>query len=81
LALTGAALSYFATVGFLNAFGVFQEYYTTVVLVDKSNFQISWLGSFATFTFFIFAPVAGLASDKFGPRVRTVANHFIVTAF
>ena len=43
LALAGAALAYFATVGFLNAFGVFQEYYTSDVLSDHSDFQISWV--------------------------------------
>ena len=42
LALAGAALAYFVSVGFLNAFGIFQEYYTSVVLRDLSNFQISW---------------------------------------
>ena len=45
LALAGAALAYFVTVGFLNAFGIFQEYYTSVILRDLSEFQISWLAS------------------------------------
>ncbi|KAK4541431.1 hypothetical protein LTR36_008032 [Oleoguttula mirabilis] len=69
LAAGGSALAYFYTVGFLNAFGVFQEYYTSDVLRGKSNFQISWLGSFALFIMFAFAPVAGILADKIGPTL------------
>ncbi|WPG98491.1 MFS monocarboxylate transporter [Acrodontium crateriforme] len=67
LATAGAACSYFVTVGFLNAFGVFQEYYTSTLLHGYSDFQISWLGSFALFAFFAGAPAAGILSDKYGP--------------
>lgn len=69
LATAGAACSYFVTVGFLNAFGVFQEYYTSTLLRGYSDFQISWLGSFALFAFFAGAPAAGILSDKYGPTV------------
>jgi hypothetical protein len=37
LAASGAALSYFLSVGFLNAFGVFQQYYTSTF--GSSDFQ------------------------------------------
>lgn len=67
LALAGAALAYFVTVGFVNAYGVFQEYYTSDVLRDLSQFQISWLGSFAIFCIFAFAPLGGMLADKYGP--------------
>ena len=53
----------------MNAYGVFQEYYTSDVLRNESNFQISWLGSFAVFCIFAFAPVAGILADRFGPTV------------
>ncbi|KAI7166459.1 hypothetical protein KC324_g12063, partial [Hortaea werneckii] len=55
LAGAGAALSYFTTVGFANAFGVFQDYYYSNVLRGHSNFQISWVGSFSMFALFAFA--------------------------
>lgn len=45
LALAGAAMAYFSTVGFLNAFGIFQEYYTSSVLRGRSDFEISWVSS------------------------------------
>ncbi|KAK5122335.1 hypothetical protein LTR85_004246 [Meristemomyces frigidus] len=69
LAAAGSALAYFITVGFTNAFGAFQEYYTSDVLRGHSNFQISWLGSFALFALFAFAPVAGILADKMGPTL------------
>ena len=31
--------------GYLNAFGVFQNYYKTVLIPESSNSQISWIGS------------------------------------
>ena len=69
LAVLGASLSYFVTVGFLNAAGVFVEYYTSTLLRGTSNFQVSWLSSFGLFCFFIAAPPAGLLTDKYGPTV------------
>lgn len=59
----------FCTVGFINAYGVFQQYYTQHFLQDKTEFQISWLGSFATFMLFSMAPLAGYINDRFGPTV------------
>jgi len=31
--------------GYINVFGVFQNYYKTVLVPDSSNSQISWIGS------------------------------------
>ncbi|TKA77005.1 hypothetical protein B0A55_01966 [Friedmanniomyces simplex] len=78
LATAGAATSYFATVGFLNAYGVFQQYYTSTYLSGKSNFQISWLGAFGTFCVFAFAPAAGILSDKIGPQIPIACGSVMV---
>ncbi|KAK3670211.1 hypothetical protein LTR78_009866 [Recurvomyces mirabilis] len=69
LAAAGSALAYFFTVGLQNAFGIFQEYYTSYYLKGESNFKISWLGSFTIFTMFIFAPGVGILADKVGPLI------------
>ncbi|KAK0363816.1 hypothetical protein LTR02_012533 [Friedmanniomyces endolithicus] len=69
LATAGAATAFFVTVGFFNAFGVFQQYYTSLYLSGESNFKISWLGAFATFCLFAFAAPAGILSDKVGPQI------------
>ncbi|KIY02594.1 uncharacterized protein Z520_01059 [Fonsecaea multimorphosa CBS 102226] len=72
LTLVGSALSTFCTVGFLNAFGVFIDYYRAHELADKSEFDISWIGSFCTFVFFISAAPAGLLVDRIGPTILLV---------
>jgi MFS family permease len=68
-ALAGSALAIFCTIGFLNAFGVLIEYYAGHQLKDKTAFQITWLGSFNTFIFFIFTVPAGILVDRIGPTV------------
>ena len=70
LAVLGSSLAIFCSVGFVNAFGVFQEYYFAHQLRRRSEFDISWVGSFATFAMFMWAPVAGVLVDRMGPTVR-----------
>ena len=68
--LTGSRfLAYFNTSGFLNAYGVFQEYYSSSLLSNQSQFKISWLGSVANFSIFIVAPAAGILADTIGPQI------------
>ncbi|KAH8664530.1 major facilitator superfamily transporter [Xylariales sp. PMI_506] len=68
LAVFGSSLALFCTVGFLNAFGVFQEYYITY-LPGKTDSDISWIGSMTIFLLYIGALVAGVLSDKLGPTL------------
>lgn len=70
MVILGASLSLFCTLGFINAFGVFLDYYHRTLLSNKSTFDISWIGSFATFVLMLGAPVAGVLVDKTGPVVR-----------
>ena len=67
--LIGAALTYFCSVGIVNAFGVFQEYYAIRPMREKTEGDIAWIGSFATFATFAFAAPAGFVIDKFNPQV------------
>ncbi|KAJ3479217.1 hypothetical protein NLG97_g8376 [Lecanicillium saksenae] len=67
LTVMGAFFTFFCSVGFLNAFGVFQEYYEKHTLSSHSSFDISWIGSFSTFALFSGAPIAGILVDRFGP--------------
>ncbi|KAI5927228.1 major facilitator superfamily transporter [Camillea tinctor] len=68
LSVFGASLALFSTVGFLNAFGVFQEYYKTY-LPGKTDFDISWIGSVSIFLLYIGAPIAGFLVDRTGPTI------------
>jgi len=59
----------FCSVGFVNAFGVFQEYYSQSLLQGNSESEISWLGSFNVFTMFAGALCVGALLEKVGPQV------------
>lgn len=74
LALLGAFCALFCSVGFVNAFGVFQEYYKANQLHEKSEFDISWLGSFSSFVLFAGAVPAGILVDKIGPLLPMTAG-------
>ncbi|KAI3339259.1 putative MFS monocarboxylate transporter [Ustulina deusta] len=67
LAVAGASLGLFCTVGFFNAFGVYQEYYGTGLLKAYSASDISWIGSVAIFLLYIGSPITGILVDRLGP--------------
>ncbi|KAF6793758.1 MFS monocarboxylate [Colletotrichum musicola] len=67
LAVFGASLALFCTVGFLNAFAVFQEHYQTYL--GKSESDISWIGSVSIFVLYLGAPVSGILCDRLGPTL------------
>ncbi|KAJ1017864.1 hypothetical protein NDA16_005180 [Ustilago loliicola] len=53
----------FITFGYLNAYGIFQDYYQQTTLSHKSQSQISWIGAFQYFLMFAPAIVAGRLFD------------------
>ncbi|KAG9528068.1 MFS monocarboxylate transporter [Aureobasidium sp. EXF-12298] len=69
LVLIGAFCAFFCSVGFFNAWGIFQEYYHTHQLSAKSEFDISWIGSFAICAMYLSSPAVGIAYDKIGPNM------------
>lgn len=70
LAVLGASLALFCSVGFLNAYGVFQEYYKEHILQNESDSTLSWIGSVSIFLLYGMAPLAGILVDRVGPTVR-----------
>lgn len=74
LAISSGCLALFTTVGFLNAFGVFQDYYSSHELRGSSPSDISWIGSASIFVLYIGSPLSGILADKFGPRVSRTTN-------
>lgn len=74
LTLLGCFLSMFCSVGFVNAFGVFQEYYHSTILKSYSNFDINWIGSFTTFIMYLGALPSGYLIDQFGARVSRLTK-------
>lgn len=53
----------FITFGYLNAYGIFQDYYQHTTLSNKSPSQIAWIGAFQYFLMFAPAIVAGRLFD------------------
>lgn len=69
LVLIGAFCAFFCSVGFFNTWGIFQEYYHAHQLSTKSEFDISWIGSFAICAMYLTSPAVGIAYDKIGPNM------------
>ena len=67
--MLGTSCILFSTVGFVNAFGVFEQYYAETYFQQKSLSEISWLGSFNIFCMFGGALVTGILNDIYGPKV------------
>ncbi|KAK4442528.1 major facilitator superfamily domain-containing protein [Podospora aff. communis PSN243] len=66
LAVLGGFLALFSTVGFLNAYGVFQAYYQTHLLADRSPSAIAWIGSVSVFLLYLGSGLAGPLADGLG---------------
>ncbi|KAK6004693.1 hypothetical protein QM012_008555 [Aureobasidium pullulans] len=69
LVLLGAFCAFFCSLGFFNTWGIFQEYYHAHQLSAKSEFDISWIGSFAICAMYLSSPAVGIAYDKIGPNM------------
>ncbi|KAK3356423.1 putative MFS monocarboxylate transporter [Lasiosphaeria hispida] len=72
LAVVGASLALFCSVGFLNSFGVFQQYYKKYIFQDMSESQISWIGSVSIFLLYATAPITGILVDRIGPTTLLI---------
>jgi len=64
LTVLGAWLALFSTFGYINAFGVFQDYYTRIYLNNVSPSAVSWIGSFQFFVPLVIGMVSGGLFDR-----------------
>lgn len=69
LVAAGSAAIWFSVLGYANSFGVFQQYYITHQLKDKSADDIAWIGSTASFLQFLGSAVSGPLFDRYGAWV------------
>lgn len=65
----GGAAILFCCLGFVNSFGVFQQYYLTHQLRSLSPDKIAWIGSITTYLQFGTGMVGGPMFDRYGSRV------------
>ncbi|RHZ65225.1 hypothetical protein CDV55_102676 [Aspergillus turcosus] len=78
LTILGSFTGFFCTVGFLNSFGIFEEYYAKNQLADKSESTIAWLGALSIFFVFSVSVVSGPLLDAFGPRAGSFGTVFSI---
>ncbi|KAJ5101405.1 hypothetical protein NUU61_003627 [Penicillium alfredii] len=71
LAIFGAFACLFSTVGFLNSFGIFQEYYATAQLSQSPQSTIAWIAAVSIFFLFGISVVSGAMLDMFGPKLMS----------
>ncbi|CAP74170.1 Pc14g00290 [Penicillium rubens Wisconsin 54-1255] len=76
LVIFGAFTCAFCTVGFMNSFGIFQEYYTKNQLSSSPTSTIAWLGAIAIFLLFAISVGAGAMLDIFGPTLMVYVGSF-----
>ncbi|QRW05964.1 transporter MCH4 [Ceratobasidium sp. AG-Ba] len=60
----GAWLVLFATFGYANAFGVYQDYYTRIYMTNKTSSEIAWIGSTQICLQFVMGLVSGKLFDS-----------------
>lgn len=71
-------LLFFNSFGMVNAFGVFQDYYSAELLPTTSDSDISWIGSLQAFLVCCATIVAGPIFDRGHPRALAMAGSFLV---
>ncbi|KAJ5208060.1 hypothetical protein N7449_002439 [Penicillium cf. viridicatum] len=76
LSIFGAFACAFCTVGFMNSFGIFQEYYTKNQLSSSSTSTVAWIGAISIFFLFATSVGAGAMLDIFGPKLMVYVGSF-----
>ncbi|PYH95492.1 putative MFS transporter [Aspergillus ellipticus CBS 707.79] len=59
----------FNTFGYINAFGIYEAYYSNTFLKDESDSNIAWIGSLQAFFMFSAGLISGPLMDRYGPRI------------
>lgn len=76
--LTAASGVIFVAVGFANTFGIFQDYYQSVLLPDVPPSQIILIGSSAASMYMILGAPAGRFADVAGYRASTSLGALLI---
>jgi hypothetical protein len=77
LVAAGAGCLAFASLGYSNSVGVFQEYYLSHQLKDQSPDDVAWIGSIAAFLQFAVGALAGPMFDRYGAWVNLACSFFL----
>ncbi|KAJ6497558.1 major facilitator superfamily domain-containing protein [Mycena sanguinolenta] len=80
LVVFGGACITFSTFGYVNAWGIFQSYYTQNILKDSSPSNIAWIGSIQYSLIFIPGLVSGHYFDRGYLRVPFLTGSAVLIA-
>ncbi|EWZ39320.1 hypothetical protein FOZG_08455 [Fusarium oxysporum Fo47] len=78
--VAGSFLLQFCSVGYVNACGMFQLYYSEVMFKDQSSSALAWMTTLQIFMLFMFGPAVGKMIDVYGCR-KTLLPFSIVAVF
>lgn len=76
LCVAGASACLFCSFGWINAVGVFQNYYESGPLREYSPSTVGWIVSTEVFFMLFMSPWVGLIFDNFGPRILLAVGTF-----
>ncbi|CAI6334352.1 unnamed protein product [Periconia digitata] len=77
LVVAGGFCAIFASFGWINCIGIFQNYYQSNLISSYSSSSVAWVPSTESFMMFFWGPVAGKLTDFWGPRVPIVIGTFL----
>lgn len=77
LCVAGSAACFFCSFGWINAVGVFQNYYVSGPLSQYSASTVGWIVSTEVFFMLFMSPWVGLWYDNFGPRLLLMTGTFL----
>ncbi|KAF3906053.1 hypothetical protein ABW21_db0207161 [Orbilia brochopaga] len=72
LAVLGSAILLFCSFGYVNAFGVYESYYLSVLLTEKTADDIAWIGSIQIAFIFGSGLFAGSIFDRYGAQIIVI---------
>ncbi|CAJ0555014.1 Ff.00g135270.m01.CDS01 [Fusarium sp. VM40] len=75
--VAGGFCAVFASFGWINCIGIFQDYYEQNQLKSYSSSTIAWIPSVESFMMFFWGPVVGKMTDEFGPRIPILIGSFL----
>lgn len=78
LQVLGGFMLFFNTWGLLNTFGVFQTYYESGVLFNKSSSDISWIGAIQSYMVLLIGLVSGPIYDRGYLRTLLITGGFLI---
>ncbi|KAL5090228.1 hypothetical protein Trisim1_004748 [Trichoderma cf. simile WF8] len=77
MVVLGGFCTVFASFGWINCIGIFQDYYQSHQLKAYSPSTVAWIPSVESFMLFFGGPLVGYMTDQLGPRIPVLIGTFL----